>query len=185
MAVPEPSEREGGGTWGAGEAAVDWQRGVAARMQAFGPATEQMLDLAEIRPGSRALDVRARAGGQSLGAARRAGTTGYVLATDVSASMLEMAGRAARQAGLSNIDTRVMDAQHLELPSNSFDVVISRFALMLILDIGKALREIRLCSGVAVGSPRSCLRGGPPCSSPPPLPLLLRGCARPPRRSAG
>src|SRR5262249_56280290 len=110
MAVPEPSEREGGGTWGAGEAAVDWQRGVAARMQAFGPATEQMLDLAEIRPGSRVLDVGAGSGEQTLGAARRAGTTGYVLATDISSSMLEMAGLAAPQPRPSHIATPLLDA---------------------------------------------------------------------------
>jgi len=35
-----------------------------------------------------------------------------------------------------------MDAQRLELPDDSFDVAISRFALMLIPDIPKALAEI-------------------------------------------
>lgn len=57
--------------------------------------------------------------------------------------MLEMTAMSARQKGLSNVDTRVMDAQRLDLESDSFDVVISRFALMLIPDIDKALTEIR------------------------------------------
>jgi ubiquinone/menaquinone biosynthesis C-methylase UbiE len=35
-----------------------------------------------------------------------------------------------------------MDAQKLELKSSSFDAVISRFALMLVPDIGRALAEI-------------------------------------------
>jgi len=56
--------------------------------------------------------------------------------------MLEMAASSARQAGLSNIETRVMDAQKLDLPSESFDAAISRFALMLIPDVGTALAEI-------------------------------------------
>src|SRR5262249_47296545 len=39
-------EVQGGGTWGPREAAEEWRRGAAARLQAFGPATEMMLDLA-------------------------------------------------------------------------------------------------------------------------------------------
>ena len=140
MATDE-SGRPGGGTWGSGEAAADWQSGVAARRQVFGPATDRMLDLAGIRAGSQVLDVGAGSGEQTLGAARRAGPTGAVLATDISASMLEVAATAARQAGLANVQTRVMDAQRLELPGASFDVAISRFALMLIPDISKALAE--------------------------------------------
>jgi ubiquinone/menaquinone biosynthesis C-methylase UbiE len=89
------------------------------------------------------LDIGAGSGDQTLGAARRVGMTGTVLATDISPSMLELTAMAARQAGLPNIHTQMMDAQQLELPADSFDVVISRFALMLIPDIHKALSEIR------------------------------------------
>jgi ubiquinone/menaquinone biosynthesis C-methylase UbiE len=53
----------------------------------FGPATEQVLDLAKIRAGSRVLDIGTGSGEQTLAAARRAGSTGYVLATDISASI--------------------------------------------------------------------------------------------------
>src|SRR5262245_351473 len=143
MAINDQSGREGSGTWGSREAAADWQRGQAARREMFGPATERLLDLANIRAGSRVLDIGAGAGDQTLGAARRAGSAGTVLATDISESMLEIAKTAAEQAGLPNIATRVMDAEHLQLPSDSFDVVISRFALMLIPDTHKALTEIR------------------------------------------
>src|SRR5437867_11195096 len=139
----ERDERERDGTWASDEAAADWQRGMEARLQMFGPATERLLDLANIHAGSRVLDIGAGSGDQTLGAARRVGSTGYVLATDISASMLETTATVARQAGLSNVETRVMNAQQLELPSDSFDVVISRFALMLIPDIPKALGEIR------------------------------------------
>jgi SAM-dependent methyltransferase len=57
--------------------------------------------------------------------------------------MLETAALAAQQAGLANVETSVADAQQLNLPLNSFDAAVSRFALMLVPDIGRALSEIR------------------------------------------
>jgi SAM-dependent methyltransferase len=120
-----------------------WQSGAAARARAWGPATELMLDLAEIQSGSRVLDVAAGTGEQTLVAARRVGPTGRILATDIAAGMLDVAGEEARKANLTNVETRVMDAQSLDLESNSFDAVISRQGVMLIPDYRRALAEIR------------------------------------------
>jgi len=136
-------EVRGGGTWGPREAAAEWRRGAAARLQAFGPATEMMLDLAGVAEGSRVLDVGAGSGDSSLVAARRVGSRGRVLATDVSASMLAVAAELARQAGLTNVATRVADAQCLDLGRDSFDAAVSRNCLMLIPDYRQALASIR------------------------------------------
>src|SRR5215813_14847356 len=136
-------EVQGGGTWGSREAAAEWRRGAAARLQAFGPATEMMLDLAGVAEGSRVLDVGAGAGDTTVMAARRAGSSGRVLATDVSASMLAAAAESARHAGLDNVDTRLADAQRLDLAPDSFDAGISRNCLMLIPDYQQALTGIR------------------------------------------
>lgn len=138
--APEVHE---GGTWGPREAAAEWRRGAAARVQAFGPATEMMLDLARVTEGSRVLDVGAGAGDSTLVAAQRVGAGGRVLATDISASMLEVTAELARQAGLSNVDTRVVDAQRLDLEPDSFDAAVSRNCLMLIPDYRQALTNIR------------------------------------------
>jgi SAM-dependent methyltransferase len=104
--------------------------------------TEQLLDLAGVGAGNRILDVAAGAGGQTLQAARRAGPGGYVLATDSSAAMLDAAAKAARETGLTNVETRVMDAQQLDLESESFDAVICRNGLMLFPDQPRALAEM-------------------------------------------
>ena len=136
-------EVQGGGTWGPRDAAAEWRRGAAARLQAFGPATEMMFDLAGVAEGSRVLDVGAGTGDSTLVAARRVGSRGRVLATDVSASMLEVAAELARQAGLTNVDTRVVDAQRLDLDPDSFDAAVSRNCLMLIPDYRRALTSIR------------------------------------------
>jgi len=136
-------EVQGGGTWGPREAAAEWRRGAAARLQAFGPATEMMLDLVKVAEGSRVLDVGAGAGDSTVVTAQRVGPGGRVLATDVSASMLEVAAELARQAGLNNVDTRVVDAQRLDLDPDSFDAAVSRNCLMLIPDYQQALTSIR------------------------------------------
>src|SRR4051794_17717578 len=94
-----------------------WQRGAAVRGQAFGSATELMLDLAGLTPGSRVLDVAAGTGEQTLVAARRVGPAGQVLATDISVGMLAIATEEAKKARLTNVETRVMDAQRLDLES--------------------------------------------------------------------
>ena len=87
--------------------------------------------LAGIQAGSRVLDVAAGTGESTLIAAARVGPKGYVLAADVSASMLNVAAEAARKAGLTNVETRVMNAENLELDTDLFDAVICRIALML------------------------------------------------------
>src|SRR5262245_33823564 len=143
MSMIAGGEGEKGGTWGPRDVAAAWDRGAAARARAFGAATERMLELANVIRGSRVLDIAAGAGDQTLMAARRVGATGYVLATDIAASMLDLTAAAASRAGLTNVQTRVMDAQRLEIEAESFDAVISRFGLMLIPDPHKALREIR------------------------------------------
>jgi hypothetical protein len=68
--------RREGGTWGPRDVAEAWDRGAAARAQAFGAATERMLELGNVIRGSRVLDIAAGAGDQALMAARRVGPTG-------------------------------------------------------------------------------------------------------------
>ena len=129
--------------WGRKESADWWSAGQAARQQIYGAATEMMLDLAGVQVGSRVLDVAAGSGESTLIAARRIGPTGYALAADVSASMLNAAAEAARTAGVTNIETRVMKAENIELDADSFDVVICRIALMLFPNPAKALNGMR------------------------------------------
>ena len=132
-----------GGHWGTREAAESWRSQTAARAELLGTATDAMLDLAGVRPGDRVLDIAAGTGDQTLLAARRVGPTGAVLATDIAASMLDVAAAAARQEGLTNVTTRVLDAQRLDLAPASFDAVIARFGLMFLPDLHDALVGIR------------------------------------------
>lgn len=110
----------------------------------LGDATELMLDLAEVGPGSRVLDVAAGAGGQSVAAARRVGPDGRVLATDISANLLAYAEHSARMAGVADLlTTRVMDGERLEVDAGRFDAVISRVGLIYFPDRQRALVGMR------------------------------------------
>lgn len=138
---PDPSET--GSIFASGEVAEQWQRGKAQRDEINAPANQMMLDLVNLRVGNRVLDVAAGTGDQTLMAARCVGPTGYVLATDLSTSMLNLAAEAARNGGLTNVDTRVVDAENIDLDTDSFDAVICRMGLMLFSNPVKALIGMR------------------------------------------
>ena len=122
------------------ERAERWSRLQAQRSEIYRPATEMMLDLADLRAGNRVLDVAAGTGDQTLLAARRVGPTGYVLAIDLSANMLTSAADTVQRSGLTNVETRVMKAENLDLDADSFDAVICQLGLHLFANQPKALR---------------------------------------------
>src|SRR3954451_16199935 len=107
-------------------AAEPWHRWAPTLEAWLGGATETMLDMAGIAGTARVLDVAAGAGGQTLMAARRVGPHGHVLATDISSNILAFAERSAREAGLGNVETRVLDGEQLDVEPGTFDAVISR-----------------------------------------------------------
>lgn len=125
------------------DAAEAWHRWGPAIEDWLGPATARMLDAAGISAGARVLDVAAGAGGQTLAAARRAGATGQVLATDISPAILAYAAKAAADAGLANVATRELDGERLDVESGSFDAVISRVGLIYFPDQQAALTGMR------------------------------------------
>jgi SAM-dependent methyltransferase len=143
-----------------------------------------MLDLARVGPGGRVLDVAAGSGGQTLVAARRVGPQGSVLATDISENILEFALRAAAEAGVSNVQTKVMDGEQIDVESGSFDAVISRVGFIYFPDqqaafagMRRALRPGGRLAGIVYSTPEANAFFSIPVSIvrrradlPPPLP---------------
>jgi len=126
------------------QAAADaWHRWGPTLNRWLGPATERMLDMARVGPGSQVLDVAAGAGEQTLIAARRVAPTGHVLATDISSNLLAFAAEEAKKAGLRNVETKVMDGENIDLPEDTFDAVISRVGLIYFPDQQRALTGMR------------------------------------------
>jgi ubiquinone/menaquinone biosynthesis C-methylase UbiE len=149
------------------KAAPSWHRWTPMMRAQYAPATELMLDLAKIGPGSHVLDVAAGDGYPSMLAAQRVGSGGSVLAIDLAEEQLGFAEAAAAEANLENFHTRVMDGEHLDFPSESFDAVICHFGLMFfhkperaLMEIWRVLRpggSISTVNYAAEGSPESTL----------------------------
>ena len=122
------------------QAAEAWHRWGPHLEAWLGEATETMLDRTGVEAGTRVLNVAAGAGGEAIAAARRGAT---VLATDISAAILEFAAAEARRHGLSNVATRTVDGESLAVEPGSFDAVISRLGVMYFPDKVGALVEQR------------------------------------------
>jgi ubiquinone/menaquinone biosynthesis C-methylase UbiE len=71
--------------------------------------TQATLDRIGVGPGERLLDVGSGPGRLAIPAARRAGTAGSVTAVDVQPQMLARLRQRAAQAGVDNIEPRLMD----------------------------------------------------------------------------
>jgi SAM-dependent methyltransferase len=75
-------------------------------------------------------------------AAAIVGPNGRVIETDQAPAMVEAALRRAAELGLDNVEARVMDAEHLELPDGSVDAVVCRWGLMLMADPAVCVAEV-------------------------------------------
>jgi len=125
------------------QAAGAWLRWGPTIEAWLGEATREMLALAAIGPGDRVLDVAAGAGEPAITIAKRVGPGGSVLATDIAPNILAHAAQAAADQGLRNVETRVMDGEHLDVAEATFDAVTSRVGLIYFPDQQRALTEMR------------------------------------------
>jgi len=143
-------------------AAEPWHRWGPTLEAWLGAATETMLDMAGVGPKARVLDVAAGAGGQTIAAARRVGPEGHVLATDISSNILAFAASSAREAGLHNVETRVVDGEQLDVEEGVFDAVISRVGFIYFPDqhaafvgMRRALRPGGRLAGIVYSTPEA------------------------------
>jgi len=101
----------------------------------------RLLDLAALPRDARLLDIACGRGAVLNAAAARGVDT--LTGIDVSPTMIELAGTDLRAAGITDVDLRVMDAQHLEFPDARFDVLTAAFALFFLPDPARAAAEFQ------------------------------------------
>jgi SAM-dependent methyltransferase len=138
---PEAYKRAVTQEWG--RAAQGWHDWIPMIDAWLNHATAAMLDNADIRLGSKVIDIAAGDGGQSIAAAARVGVSGEVLATDIAPEFVKIANAVASYMHLPQFHAEVMDAEALSVPNDRFDAAISRLGLMYLPDLGRGLLEIR------------------------------------------
>ena len=97
--------------------------------------------LAQLNPGETVLDLGSGGGIDVLLSARRVGPTGKAYGLDMTDDMLALARENQRKAGVENVEFLKGEIEHIPLPDNSVDVIISNCVINLSGDKDQVLRE--------------------------------------------
>src|SRR5207237_9580257 len=97
--------------------------------------------LTELKAGETVLDLGSGGGIDVLLSARRVGPTGKAYGLDMTDEMLELARENQRKSGLENVEFLKGEIEHIPLPDNSVDVIISNCVINLSADKPRVLAE--------------------------------------------
>ncbi|HEY2547309.1 MAG TPA: arsenite methyltransferase [Candidatus Acidoferrum sp.] len=97
--------------------------------------------LAKLSPGETVLDLGSGGGIDVLLSAKRVGPTGKAYGLDMTDEMLALANENKRKAGAQNVEFLKGEIEHIPLPDNSVDVIISNCVINLSADKAQVLRE--------------------------------------------
>ena len=138
----DPAKYKAGQRQEWGEAADGWRRQWETIERFSQPVSDRLVELTQIRPGHRVLDVATGIGEPAVTAARAVGPSGSVVATDQAPEMLAIARERVTGLGLRNIEFHEMDAEALDLPGESFNALVCRWGLMFLPNLGDTLRGL-------------------------------------------
>lgn len=138
---PEEQRRASREMWE--DAAEGW----AARRDSFDaallPVSHWMVDAVAPQPGHVVLELAAGVGETGFLAAELVAPGGRLISTDGAEAMVEAAKARARERGLDNVEFKPMELEWIDLGAASVDGILCRFGVMLAVDPGAALREMR------------------------------------------
>lgn len=132
-ANPAATRREMREKWGARAAAWNKRRREAGSL--LDELTDHLVELAQISPGQRVLDVACGGGDPAFTIADIVGPSGSVIGVDITEQMIAAAKDFARQHQVENVEFRLIESElEIDLPPASVDVVTCRCGLMLMPD---------------------------------------------------
>jgi len=97
--------------------------------------------LAKLNPGEVVLDLGSGGGIDVLLSAKRVGPTGKAYGLDMTDEMLALANENKRKAGAENVEFLKGEIEHIPLPDNSVDVIISNCVINLSADKDRVFAE--------------------------------------------
>jgi SAM-dependent methyltransferase len=105
--------------------------------------SEWLVRRLDPQPGDTVLELAAGPGDTGLLAARMVGESGRVIITDFAPGMIAAARRRAEEVGAKNAEVRVLDAERMDLDTDSSDGILCRWGYMLMTDPTVAFAESR------------------------------------------
>ena len=112
---------------------------VAAMLASLGCGNPTAL--AELKPGDVVLDLGSGGGIDVLLSAKRVGPTGKAYGLDMTDEMLALARENQAKSGLTNVEFLKGEIEHIPLPDNSVDVIISNCVINLSVDKDRVIAE--------------------------------------------
>ena len=140
-AKPEAARQQSRATWNA--VAPGWYTQREELWKVSRPVSEWMIRRLDPQPGDTVLELAAGLGDTGFMAARLVGESGRVIITDFAPEMVAGARRRAEEIGVKNAEFRVLDAERMDLETDSVDGVLCRWAYMLTTDPAAAFAETR------------------------------------------
>lgn len=90
--------------------------------------------IAQLKPGETVVDLGSGGGFDCFIAARKVGDRGRVIGVDMTPDMISKARENAEQAGFANVEFRLGEIEHLPVPDETADVLISNCVINLAPD---------------------------------------------------
>ena len=137
----ETARQQSRAAWNA--VAPGWYAQREELWKASRPVSEWMVRKLHPQPGDTVLELAAGLADTGLMAARLVGEAGRVIVTDFTPEMLVGARRRAEELGVQNAEFRVLDAERMDLETDSVDGVLCRWGYMLMIDPPAAFAETR------------------------------------------
>jgi ubiquinone/menaquinone biosynthesis C-methylase UbiE len=137
----ETARQQSRAAWGA--VARGWYAQREELWKASHPVSEWMVRRLDPKPGDTVLELAAGLADTGLMAARLVGESGRIIVTDFTPEMVAAARRRAEELDVRNAEFRVLDAERMDLETDSVDGVLCRWAYMLMIDPHAAFAQTR------------------------------------------
>jgi len=109
----------------------------------FESLASPLLEMPQLRPGDKVLDVACGVGIPSLAAAKLIVPGGSLVGVGLAPGMVDLARIRVQRLGLRNVSFQEAAAEDLPFPNESFDAVLCHLGLIHFTDRTKALSEMR------------------------------------------
>lgn len=124
-------------------AALRWERFEPQLMYSLAAVNPALFRAVRLAPGQRILDVGCGTGEPTLAIAQHIAPRGQVTGIDISPRMLAVARLRARMQGITNARFRTADLGRTRPTGPRYHGVISRFGIMFVADVPRALTMLR------------------------------------------